>query len=128
VGLISSALGPTRAIVRQLLRDRSLREMVTYRRWKEQSFDAALGHNVEEYDDFENLKALRLQANERALKAGLMAELNAGDVIFMTDFQESPTGLSNQDLIVDAAGAVFKITEINHIFGVVYAFKVEGPI
>jgi hypothetical protein len=125
MGLISSAFGPTRAIVRQILNDVNIRELVTYRLWKSQSFSEADGYNVDTFEDTTDLKAARLRANAKTV-ASLSGTLEAGDVLFMVDAQALPEGISKKDQIVDANGRTYKIEDIHHVFGIVVAFQVEG--
>jgi hypothetical protein len=125
MGLVSSAFGPTRAIVRQLLNDKDLRELVTYRLWVSQEFSREVGGNVDTYEETADLKAARLRANAKTV-AVLAGNLEAGDVLFMMDAQTLPEGISKKDQIVDANGRIYKIEDIHHVFGIVVAFQVEG--
>ena len=125
MGIVSAAFGPTRSIVRMILNDKDLREFVTYRLWKSQDFDNDLKRNVDVYENTDDLKAVRLRADQKSAKA-LNLNLEAGDVIFMMDATTVPEGSSKKDQIVDASGHVYKIETIHNVFGIVIAFQVEG--
>jgi hypothetical protein len=126
VGIITPALNLTRQVVRQFLRDQGVRELVTYRKWASQEFDQALKHNVDTYNETTNVRAIRLRAADSVKMVEKMG-IEAGDVVFMMDYQDAPAGASMKDQIVDARASVFKIKEARPVFGIVWAFVCEGP-
>jgi hypothetical protein len=126
VGIITPALNLTRQVVRQFLRDQGIRELVTYRKWASQTFDQALKHNVDTYEDMANVKAIRLRAAD-SVKMVQQMGIDAGDVVFMFDYADIPTTASLKDQIVDSGSHTFKIKEARPVFGIVWAFVCEGP-
>lgn len=126
MGIITPALNLTRQVVRQFLRDQGIRELVTYRKWASQTFDQALKHNVDTYEETENVKTIRLRAAD-SVKMVQQMGIEAGDLVFMFDYSDIPTDASTKDQIVDSRGAVIKVKEVRPVFGIVWAFVCEGP-
>lgn len=126
MGIITPALNLTRQVVRQFLRDQGIRELVTYRKWESQEFSSSLKHNVDVYENTENVRTIRLRASD-SVKMVQQMGIEAGDIVFMMDYAEVPVNASVKDQIVDARGAVCKIKEARPVFGIVWAFVCEGP-
>jgi len=126
VGILTPALNLTKSVVRQFLRDRGVRELVTYRQWTGQSFNQDQRCNVDVFSQTIEVPAIRLQAVDQVSDLPIGLALEAGRVVFMIDSADAPAAISLKDQIVDVSGAKFKIHSIRPIFGIVHAFVCEG--
>lgn len=124
MGILGPALALTKTVVRQFLADTGVRELITYRQWTSQTFSSTLKHNVDEYTETDNVRAIRLRAEDAVKMAGQLS-LESGDVVFMVDFADL-SDCSTKDQVVDADGTIFKITRAKPVFGIVWALICEG--
>ena len=126
MGILTPALNLTRSVVRQFLRDRGVRELVTYRKWASQAFDSTEGFNVDVFNETANIRTIRLSATEQVQNLPIAMTIEAGQVLFMIDSADVPAGVSLKDQIVDANSVIFKVKQIQPVFGIVHAFLCEG--
>lgn len=126
MGILTPALNLTKSVVRQFLRDRGVRELVTYRKWASQRFDETEKCNVATFNEMTNVKAIRLQSLDKVASTSMGLSLEAGQVLFMIDSADVPVGASMKDQIHDVHDVTFKIVEIRPVFGIVHAFVCEG--
>jgi hypothetical protein len=124
MGIVSAAFGATRQVVRMILNDKAIQELMTYRLWTSQRFDEDLRRNVDVYTETENLKTARLKADAYSAQS-VAIKLEAGDVLFLMDAAVVPAGASKKDQIVDEAGQIYKIEAIHNVFNIAVVFKVE---
>lgn len=125
MSIFGQVVTSTKAVLKQLLDDAQLRELVTYRKWVSSAFDNAKGHNVAVYSDTDELKTIRLRHNSRSV-AVANANVQVGDEVFVFLADDFPSDTSLKDLIVDADGIVMKVSSIDEIFGIAYSVTVES--
>lgn len=125
MAIFGQIVPPTRAVLKRLLDDIQLRELVTYKKWVSASFDGVKGYNVAVYGDTVNLKTIRLRHNSRSV-AVANANVQVGDEVFIFLADDFPNDTSLKDLIVDANGITMKVSSIDNIFNIAYSVAVES--
>lgn len=124
MGIFGSIQGPIRAVLNNLINDRDLREQVKYDKYTGQAFDSELGHEVNTYASTVPY-CIRLQHNADSVKEATF-EVQIGDNLFMFRGTDVPEGASLKDQIVDEAGLIYKVKDIQNIFGLAVSVTVEG--
>uniref|UniRef100_A0A6M3X5H5 Uncharacterized protein n=1 Tax=viral metagenome TaxID=1070528 RepID=A0A6M3X5H5_9ZZZZ len=110
-GLFGQIVAPTKAVLKQLLADKDLREKVTYRRFTGETFSATLKYNVGVYEETTGCKTIRLRHDSKSAAAAV-AEIQAGDEVFVFLTADFPAGTSLKDQIKDGNGVTMKVKDI----------------
>lgn len=120
---LSSVFGPAKQLMTRLLGDDNFREEVTYKRYRDEAFDAEEGMSVVVYDEFV-LYAARMKHTRDSMRVA-SSEVEIGDVLFMFggDF---PSGFSTKDIIEQSDGDELGIKAIDPIFDVATLVTVVG--
>lgn len=130
-GIFDAIEKPTKEVLERLLNDRSLRKLVTYKRFVSEQFDNALGYNVEVTDDVEELRAIRLRHTQDSIRLS-SGEVASGDMLYMVAFEDMPVdddgelNTSLKDVVVDESGKRFRVKAIDDIFGIAVSITVSG--
>lgn len=114
VTMFSEIIDPVTGIVAELLRDENFRELVTYKKYTGQSFDATVGYTVNTYED-SDLYAVRMRHTKNSVRLSA-SEVEVGDVLFIFGGSDFPSDSSLKDVIEDESGNVFGIKGIDPVF------------
>ena len=122
--ILKSNLPAIKAAIEKLFQDPELKRDVTYKRFLEEEFSAALGHNVEAYTELEVTGCkFRSTAKTAAVQIG---SIQIGEPVFLFRISDLGYGLSLKDIIQDQDGSIFKVKQIIPLHGIANEILVES--
>lgn len=130
MGIFKQIQGAVNSILPTLYNDEDLTTTITWRRFKDSSFDPDEGVNVDTYTNFANISAIRVEKEIGSKDAGRTYPpgpyaISSGDVQYLFQFDDVPEGASIRDLLVDGS-ITYNVKKIYPVFGLIVKVDVIG--
>lgn len=110
-------------VIDNLLSDPELARDVTYKKYGKEAFDNILGYTAINYVET-TIRAIKLKHNDRSEKLNI-ANVQAGDTVYLVKNEDMPIGASLKDLIIDGT-EIMKIKSLQDIFQLAWGITTES--
>lgn len=124
MGIYKEIEAPVRAVVKQLVNDPGLQSLITYKKRTGRSYDETEKVHVTSFKSY-TIKAVRLRHTDRSKLVGF-TNISIGDQLYLIDYRNAPSRMSQLDEIVDEFGQTQDIQDITNIFNLAVAITVKG--
>lgn len=130
MGIFKQIQGAVNSILPTLYNDEDLTTIITWKKFKESTFDANEGVNVDSYTDYKEISAIKVEREIGSKNAGRTFppgpwSIASGDVQYLFQFDDIPDGASIRDLIVDGS-ITYNVKKIYPVFGLIVKVDVVG--
>jgi len=123
--IFSKIRGPVQKILASLKTETEIAHAITYKRYSGQTLVDRKPVNA--YDSI-SITSLRMRHSEDTLKGlglGAESDIQQGDIIYLIDARDFPTGTSLKDKILNGTNWE-QIKNITPVFDLLYAVTTEG--
>jgi hypothetical protein len=130
VAIFQQIQNAVNSILPTLYNDEDLTTIIIWKRFKDSEFNEVSGANEDTYTDFKNISAIRVEKEIGSRNAGRTFppgpwSVASGDVQYLFQFADVPTGASIRDLIVDG-DITYNVKKIYPVFGLIVKVDVVG--
>jgi hypothetical protein len=125
MGIFGQIQGPVRGVIQQLVNDKDLRVIVTYKKYTGREWSDAAEANVSTFEETTGINVVRLSHTSKSSWV-FPGKIQVGEQLYLFDFRDAPAGMSQKDEILNEMEHTQKIKQIDPIFGLAVAVTVEG--
>lgn len=126
--LFSQIARSVNSILPRLFGDPDLATEITWRRFNASEWDNDAGINVETFDDF-TITSIRIEKEVGSMRTNKFPPgafmMSTGDLIFLFEAGDVPSGASIRDQIVED-GLAYGVKKIEPVFGLITKVEVKG--
>jgi len=124
MSILKSNLPAIKTAIEKLFLDPELRRRVTYQKFLSETFNDALGHNVESFDDIQ-VTGVKFRHTAKSIRVS-NTDIQVGDPVFLFRPKDLGVDTSLKDQIKDQDDTIFKVKEIIPVYGICLEVNVES--